>query len=172
VILLRIFSSLFFWVFLMPITEVFVSIFSCQTLPGSTSTVTYNYIDTSLQCWGGLHIFYCALFSVALAGYILVFSLISFFFNESRPYHTDALARLDTNFESLLTLYKLFVTIIGHFCYTSNLQWLIIAIHIIGAVYFCNMYLKYLPYYNSRASVIFGAGWFIYLWLAINILLV
>ncbi len=29
VVLLRIFSSLFFWVFLMPITEIFVAIFSC-----------------------------------------------------------------------------------------------------------------------------------------------
>lgn len=107
-----------------------------------------------------------------MAGYFLVFGIISLFFNESRPYTTDAFARLDVNFEGLLLLYKLFVTIIGHFCYTSNLQWLIIAIHIIGAIYFCNMYLKYLPYYNSSVSVIFGAGWFIYLWLAINILLV
>jgi hypothetical protein len=68
-----------------------------------------------------MHIFYCALFGVALFGYCIAFGLISFFYNESRPYHTDALARLDTNFETLLTTYKLFVTIIGHFCYTPNL---------------------------------------------------
>jgi hypothetical protein len=33
------------------------------------------------------------------------------------------------------------------------------------------MYLQYLPYYNSKASVIYGAGWFIYLWLSLNVLL-
>ena len=108
---------------------------------------------------------------MALLGFFGVFNLISFFYNESRPYHTDAFARLDTNFESLLTTYKLVITIIGHFVYQKNLQWLIIVVHILGAIYFCNMYLKYLPYYNKKASVIFGAGWFIYIWLALNILL-
>lgn len=33
------------------------------------------------------------------------------------------------------------------------------------------MYLQYLPYYNSRTSVIFGSGWLIYLWLSLNVLL-
>lgn len=33
------------------------------------------------------------------------------------------------------------------------------------------MYFQYLPYYNSRTSVLFGSGWFIYLWLTLNILL-
>lgn len=97
--------------------------------------------------------------------------LISFFYNESRPYHTDAFARLDTNFESHVTIYKIFITIIGHFLYKDNLHWLIICIHIFGAINFCKMYLQYLPYYNSKASIIYGAGWFIYLWLALNVLL-
>lgn len=33
------------------------------------------------------------------------------------------------------------------------------------------MYLKYLPYYNTRTSFLFGSGWFIYLWISINVLL-
>lgn len=97
--LLRYASSLFFWVFMMPIIETFVSIFSCQALTAN-STDTYHIIDRSLQCWSGMHIFYCILFSLSLFGYFLVFLLISFFYNESRPYHTDAFARLDTNFET------------------------------------------------------------------------
>jgi hypothetical protein len=170
--LLRYCSSLVFWVFLMPIIEVFVEIFSCSALPGSTDTSTYHSIDRSLQCWSGLHIFYCILFSLALFGYFLVFNLIAFFYNESRPYHTDAFARLDTNFETHVMLYKVLITIIGHFLYQDRLHWLIIVIHILGALNFCKMYLQYLPYYNSRASVLFGAGWFIYLWLSLNVLLV
>ena len=33
------------------------------------------------------------------------------------------------------------------------------------------MYLKYLPYYNAKTSVLFGAGWFAYLWISLNVLL-
>ena len=33
------------------------------------------------------------------------------------------------------------------------------------------MYLKYLPYYNERTSVLFGSFWFAYLWIALNVLL-
>ena len=137
----------------------------------ATATETYHIIDRSLQCWSGLHIFYCILFSIALFGYFLVFLLISFFYNESRPYHTDAFSRLDTNFETHITLYKILITIVGHFLYSQKLHWLIITIHILGALNFCKQYLQYLPYYNSRTSVLFGAGWFIYIWLALNILL-
>jgi hypothetical protein len=157
----------------MPIVQTFVSIFSCQALPGAPagSTDTYHIIDTGLQCWNGLHIFYCILFSVALFGYCIVFILISFFYNESRPYHTDAFARLDCNFETHITLYKILITILGHFLYSERLQWLIIVIHILGSLNFCKMYFQYLPYYNSRTSVLFGSGWFIYLWLTLNILL-
>jgi hypothetical protein len=75
--LLRIASSLIFWVFSMPIIETFVAIFSCISLNDGTNN-TYHVIDNSLQCWGGLHIFYCILFSISLFGYFLIFLLISF----------------------------------------------------------------------------------------------
>ena len=112
-------SSLLFWVFMMPIVQIFVSIFSCSALQNAlaTSTDTYHIIDRSLQCWSGLHIFYCFLFSITLLGYCSIFLLISFFYNESRPYHTDAFTRLDTNFETYITFYKIGITIIGHFLF-------------------------------------------------------
>lgn len=113
--ILRYCSSLIFWVFMMPIIEVFVAIFSCE--PKVDGGGLYHYIDRDLQCWSGIHIFYCALFSVALLGFIAVFLQISFFYNESRPYHTDAFARLDTNFETHITLYKILITVIGHFLF-------------------------------------------------------
>ena len=104
-------------------------------------------------------------------GYLMIFLLVSFFFNESRPYHTDAFSRLDCNFETYLTFYKLVITIIGHFLYSSSLQWLIITIHMVGSMYFCKTYIKYIPYYNQRTSVLFGACWFAYFWISFNVLL-
>lgn len=101
----------------------------------------------------------------------MIFLLISFFYNESRPYHTDAFARLDTNLETYITLYRVLIVIVGHFLYANNLHWLIIAIHICGSINFSKMYLKYFPYYNSQISVLFGSGWFAYLWISLNVLL-
>ena len=48
--LLRITSSLVFWVFMMPIIEIFVAIFSCSQTPWQlpTDTNTYHVIDTNL----------------------------------------------------------------------------------------------------------------------------
>lgn len=170
--LLRYCSSLIFWVFMMPIIEVFISIFQCKAnTTGPDLTTTYHYIDRGLQCWSGIHFFYCILFSFALLGFIIVFLMISFFYNESRPYHTDAFSRLDTNFETYMTLYKILVTMVGHFCYDQRLHWLIIVMHILGSLNFCKMYYQYLPYYNSKTSVLYGAGWLIYFWLTLNILL-
>lgn len=103
--LVRYCSSFIFWVFMMPIIDVFVSIFSCHD--------GYHIVDHTVECWAGLHIFYCILFTISLFAYFVVFHMIAFFYNESRPYHTDAFARLDTNFETYLTLYKILITIIG-----------------------------------------------------------
>jgi hypothetical protein len=147
----------------MPIIEVFISIFSCKD--------GVHIVDHNMDCWSGIHIFYCILFSICLIGYFMIFLLISFLYNESRPYHTDAFTRLDTNFETYMTLYKILITIVGHFLYSQNLHWLIITIHILGSINFCKMYLKYLPYYNSRTSVLFGSFWFAYLWISLNVLL-
>lgn len=161
--MMRYLSSIIYWVLMFPIIEVFISIYSCER--GN------HIVMTTVPCWSGMHIFYCILFSVCLLLYFVIFLLIAFFYNESRPYHTDAFSRLDTNFETYLTLYRILIIVIGHFVTQKKLQWLIIALHICGSANFCKMYMKYLPYYNQKTSVLFGSGWFIYIWIAINILL-
>jgi len=107
--LLRYSSSFIFWVLIQPIVEIFISIFQCED--------GLHQIDKGIVCWEGIHIFYCILFSFCLLLYIAISLMISFFYNESRPYHTDAFARLDTNFETYITVYRIAVTIIGHFLY-------------------------------------------------------
>ena len=147
-----------------------MAIFSCQpssTTPGTSVLI----VADNVECWSGIHIFYCALFTISLLLYLILFILISVFYNESRPYHTDAFARLDTNFETYVTLYKLLITVIGHFVSDPKMHWLIIIIHILGSLNFAKMYLKFLPYYNIRTSVLFGSGWFIYFWISLNVLI-
>ena len=163
--LLQYLSSFVFWIMLQPIVEIFISIYSCDS-------DGYHKVDATLKCWSsGLHIYYIILFTISLLLYIVIAILVSFFYNESRPYYTDALARLDCNFELYLTLYRVFVSIIGHFFTHYDLQWVLVGMHLLGSANFCKMYLKYLPYYNVNTSVIFGAGWFSYFWISLNLLL-
>mmetsp|Transcript_2160 Transcript_2160/g.2077 ORF Transcript_2160/g.2077 Transcript_2160/m.2077 type:complete len:135 (+) Transcript_2160:342-746(+) len=104
---MRYLSSFIFWVLMLPIVEIFISIYSC--VDGK------HKVMENVDCWSGIHYFYCGLFTICLIIYIFIFLLISFFYNESRPYHTDAFSRLDTNFETYLMLYRVAVLIIRHF---------------------------------------------------------
>ena len=52
------------------------------------------------------------------------------------------------------------------------MHWVLIVIHVLSAANFVNMYRKYLPFYNKITSTLFGAGWFAYLWLSINVLII
>ena len=162
--LLSFLSTILFWVFMMPIFETYIAIFDCET--GGT-----HRIDTSLECWGGLHVFMCVLFSVTLAGYFAIFLLISFFYNESRPNHTDALRRLDLNLELYLLMFKLLIVILTHFLRKESWQWVLIVAHLVFSSYFSHIWFKYLPYYNIATSVIFGACWINYFWISANLLL-
>ena len=105
--MLRFSSSFIFWVLLQPIIEVFISIFSCEN--------EKHIVDRDMNCWQGIHLFYIGLFSVCLISVVTIALLISFFYNESRPYHTDAFSRLDSNFETYITLYRILITVMGHF---------------------------------------------------------
>jgi hypothetical protein len=149
---------------MMPIFETYIAIFDCET--GST-----HRIDTGLECWGGLHIFLCVLFTITLAGYLAIFMLISLFFNESRPNHTNALRRLDLNLELYIVIFKFIIVILTHFLRKDTWQWLLIVAHLVFSSYFSHVWFKYLPYYNIATSVIFGACWINYFWISANLLL-
>ena len=154
-------NSILYWILLNPIVETLISIFSCS---GS-----YHIILTGTQCWTGIHIFYIILFFFALVAYILIIFLISYFFNESRNTSTDIFARLDCNFEIYLGVYRILNAIIGHFCTSTGLHWVLILLYLVGSLNFVKMYFKYLPYYHSSISIFFGAGLVSYFWFCFNL---
>jgi hypothetical protein len=82
------------------------------------------------------------------------------------------LTRLDLNHEFQLLLFKSVLAIVTHFLRTPSMHWVLIVIHVLSAANFVNMYRKYLPFYNKITSTLFGAGWFAYLWLSINVLII
>jgi len=74
--LLRIMIILMYWIFYMPFFEIFLSIIKCN----SDGT---HYMDTSLTCFQGLHIFFfviCILFLVILFSINIIVAML---FNET-----------------------------------------------------------------------------------------
>ena len=161
--LLRLLSWVFYWVLLNPTVEILVAIFSCEK--------NRHIVDRDMECWKGIHLFYVFLFTLFLALFIFILLLISYFFNESRRNSTDILGRLDTNLETYMAAYRIFAAILGHFLTDPSFHWLLIFLYLFASLNFISMYFKYLPYYNSGISVLFGAGLFSYTWLLFNLLL-
>lgn len=129
-----------FWLFVIPATDFFISIFECDENG-------LHFVDKSLVCWSAKHSFYCALYSFGIILFTIISFIVSLLFTESRPYHTDALTRLDTNFEVYLTIYRIILTVVSHYTSTQNYHWLVLALHFLMSAHFIKDYLKYLPFY-------------------------
>lgn len=161
---LRHHSVVLYWLLVIPSTDFFISIFQCDSRG-------YHFVDKSLQCWQGMHAFYCALYSVGLLLFLVGACLVSLLFNESRPYHLDALTRLDINQEIYITLYRVILTAVSHYTTTSNFQWITLALHLLMSAHFLKDYYKYLHYYFAEISTLFGACCLGYLWVTVNAIL-
>ena len=115
---------IYYWVFLIPTIDFFISIYQCDSATG------YHKIDTSLKCWNAEHAFFCALFSIGLILNITLAVIIALLFNESRPSHTDSLTRLDTNQELYLAILRIVLVVVSHFTAEfPSFHWLTLALH-------------------------------------------
>lgn len=156
-------SSLYIWVFLIPTTDFFISVFQCDPDTG------YHKVDTNLKCWGAQHAFFCVIFAIGLVLSVTLAVIIALLFNESRPSHTDSLTRLDTNQELYLALYRIILVVVSHFtCDYPSFHWLTLALHGFMCFNLVRSYNHFLPYYHVPVSITYGALCFAYLWLVVN----
>eukprot|EP01022_Parablepharisma_sp_SALTPOND_P014020 TRINITY_DN1886_c0_g1_i1.p1 TRINITY_DN1886_c0_g1~~TRINITY_DN1886_c0_g1_i1.p1 ORF type:complete len:1985 (-),score=180.40 TRINITY_DN1886_c0_g1_i1:1112-7066(-) len=160
---LRNMNSIFFWVLVSPIVETFVSIFSCSN--------GRHIVDTSMECWTGMHIFYCFLFSIGLLLFLTIGLAIAILYNESRPNAVDGLARLDISLELYLFVYRVCVAIVSHFAASDTYHWLLIVIYVLGSLNFVVLYMKYIPFYNPKVSIVYGICICSYFWTSLNLLI-
>jgi hypothetical protein len=63
------------------------------------------------------------------------------------------------------------MSIISIFCFQGFCAWIIILISLISSSYFLYNFFKFLPYYNSAVSNVFGAMLGVYFWISLNGLL-
>lgn len=105
---LRIMLLLLFWIFYMPFFESFISIMNCVN--------GYHYLDTSMQCYSGIHIFYFVLCIIFIVLLFINNIIIAMLYNETQPVQEDCLSRLESSFEVALVIYRSIVATFSNFC--------------------------------------------------------
>ncbi len=161
--LLRRLSLVFYYLLLVPIVDFVVSLYECEN---------DTHVIADMACWTGVHIAYCVLFSLGLALFLCTIFAIAFFYNESRPFHTDSLSRLDINFEIYLVVYRILLTAVSHFAQSERYRWPYLALHFAISLHLLKIYHKYVPYYNKTISTLVGACCIAYLWVIANVVLI
>jgi hypothetical protein len=130
--LFRYMILLMYWVFYIPFYEAFISILNCKD--------GVHYIDKSITCFQGIHIFYIVLCIVYL---ILLFSInliIAMLFNETQPVQEDCLSMLESSFEVVLVIYRSIVVTFTNFCDSDICSWILISVYIIWCTMLCYQY--------------------------------
>lgn len=83
--LLRVMILLMIWVFYMPFFESFISILNCKD--------GLHYLDASLECFTGIHIFYVVICIIFLIMLFFINIIIAMLYNETQPVQEDCLSR-------------------------------------------------------------------------------
>ena len=162
--LLRVMILLMYWVLYMPFFESFISIFKCDA-HGK------HYLDSSMDCFQGIHIFFFVLCLVFLVLLVLLNLIIALLYNETQPVQEDCLSRLESNFEVVLVIYRSIVATFAMFCGSEVCSWILISVFILCSAMLCYSYYKQIPYYNAFVSVLSGSLIFICLWVSVNAML-
>ena len=152
------------WVFYLPFFESFISIFKCND-------DNMHYLDTSLKCFEGIHIFLFVICMIFLVILFVINIVVAFLYNETQPVKEDALSRLESNFELGLVIYRSLVGAFACFCNSGICSWVLITLYIVAGALLCYQYYNQIPYYNSFVSIFFGSLIFSYFWIALNALL-
>lgn len=162
--LLRIMIILLYWVFYLPFFESFISIVRCN--PDGT-----HYMDSTLTCFQGLHIFFFVVCILFLALLFAVNIVVAMLFNETQPVQEDCLSRMESSFEVAFVIYRSLVGAFATFCQDDTCGWILITVYIIASALLCFQYYKQVPYYNSFVSIFCGTLIFSYFWISLNALL-
>jgi len=128
--LLRIMIILMSWIFYLPFFEVFLSIIKCN----ENGT---HYLDSSMVCFQGLHIFFfvvCIIFLVILFSISIVVAML---FNETQPVQEDVLSRMESSFEVGLVIYRSLVGAFAGFCNGETCSWVLITVYILASGFLC-----------------------------------
>ncbi len=83
--LLKTSLTFMYWVLFIPFMEVFMAIFRCEN--------GHHLIDSSLQCYQGMHIFFVVFSLIFVLLLLIICSITALFYNETQPIQEEAFAR-------------------------------------------------------------------------------
>lgn len=98
------------WVLVSPFCDIYLSIFKCKN--------DFHKIDTSIKCYGGLHIFLIVLSLVLCLLLVSLTAAASLFHREILLNENDASARLEDSSTLLLSLYRVALSVCAIFATT------------------------------------------------------
>jgi len=163
-----VYGECLFWVLLVPVAEVYISVYFCNANGNSE-------LFNDIPCWSTQHTIHTAMISLGLLLHICAAFVIAFYFNESKPYSgvtgEDGFARLDTSVEIYYCAYRLIISLLGRWLISKDLSWVLLFLHFLYAASLAYYYYRYVPYYNSMVSSVYGGCIILHLWQIINILL-
>ena len=114
---------------------------------------------------------YCVFASLGLLFQLSLNVVIALLYNETQPVKEDCLSRLESTFELLLLLYRIFVSSFTMLCHSASCGWILLFVYLASGITLSYQYFIYIPYYNQFVSIFFGSIINIYTWFAVNSLL-
>ena len=150
-------------VLFIPFSFAMNSVFKCEG--GS------HYLLTDVKCLSSSHITLIIISCIGLTFFLSINLIIATLYNETQPVKENALSRLNSNFELIMLAYRYSMSLLSLYCFQNFCSWIIILISLVSSVYFLYQYYKFLPYYNSMVSLVFGSMLGLYTWISLNALL-
>ncbi len=123
VMLLLIYSVMFF-----PVFDSFMSVFKCEA--------NRHYLIHKMECYGNQHVIMIILSCIGINLFVVINLMIATLYNETQPVEDDALARLDSNFELIMFVYRISMSILSQYCFGNFCPWIITLISLLSSFYF------------------------------------
>ncbi len=172
--ILRMLVLLFMWVTYGPILQCLMYLMRCNS-------DSYHVIDTSMICYGPLHI---SLIVIGMLFFVLAVTLavlLALVYSKTEPTSEDKLAqyltcvivaRLANPIDVELMVFRTVLLISCSFDGNMFGMFLLkLFISIVGGAFLAYQYVRYLPYFDEGVSIMFGFLCFLYAWMVANALL-
>jgi len=160
VMILRSFTSLVFTVFFLPVTELMISMIECEYNDDGNFVLS---MFPGVICFQGSHLVHATVSILVTIVFSIIGFIVALAYFEIRMITEDITARQNSRGDVLFILNKIILQISFSFL-SSNAQWWLVGILIIGAIALWYVYNIKEPYYRKEPSILFKVLTTYYLW--------
>ncbi|MDR3582384.1 MAG: hypothetical protein P4L67_03890 [Candidatus Pacebacteria bacterium] len=158
--ILRSTCSLFVTVLFMPLIDLLTSMVQCMYADGRW----YHYAFNDITCWQGSHIIHGTIALVVTGIFVIICTIVSMTFFESKDEPTDPSAKINARAEVAMNLYKIIAIIVTTFFIQDQYQWFVTVVLTAGALIATQIAFNERPYYNEVMNLVVDMTNYVYLW--------